>query len=206
MTKATEDKPATEAKALNQVQVKNLKDIANGDFDDLLAKVIGQLKARFQEKKKEIDEKYKDFDVEATKEELTQLKRTLEDTFQDKVRSLKEDGYEFRGSRLPYAININVGDLYHDGYQREMSQLQDAHSRLVDSARAIIARERRATERTILLQSITSDAGMEILRDLPDPDDVLPLVAAEVMVESDEDDVKLLIGDMSKNELQEGDA
>lgn len=198
MTKTQTDKP------LNQVQVKNLKEIAAGDFEDLRSRVFQELDDRKDQKLKEIDERYKDFDTDAEEEKLHQLGRKLEDEIRAALNDLKQRGYKIRPERYnrEYTVSIDV-DVHHEQRDTERSNVIQAHRNLLNRAKKIIDREHRATERIILLQSITSDAAMEILNDLPTAEDVLPLIASEMMSESDEDDVKTLIGDIKPKALQE---
>lgn len=198
MTKTHTDKP------LNQTQVKNLKEIALGDFEDLRARVFQELDDRKEQKLKEIDERYKGFDTDAEEEKLHQLQRKLEDEIRQALNDLNNRGYSVQAQRYgrPYTVEIGV-DVHHDKRENERRKVQKAHKNLSNRAANIINREHRATERVILLQSITSDAAMEILKDLPTAEDVLPLIASEMMTESNEDDVKTLIGDVKPKALKE---
>lgn len=192
-------------KPLNQTQLKNLRELVSGDFEELRAKVTRDIDKRLGKKKEEIEEKYKDVaNLEEAREKLIQAKREAEDALREVVSEITRDGklafltHSGTPVAVPFDVEVNHEALRQVGKKDELNRAENAARELKTAAIRIISREERSIQRLCLLQAITSSAATTIINDLPKPEDVMPLVGAELMAES-ENEMMLL---MSEDEVE----
>lgn len=186
-------------KPLNQTQLKNLRELVAGDFSELKGKVARDIDKRLKRKLDEIEEKYKDVaNLEEARERLVNAQRQAEDALRKVVNKVTEDGklafVSVGGNPIatPFDVDVNVDRLRQVGKNEEVNKAKGAAQELKQAAFRVIDREERDIQRLCLLQAITSSAATTIINDLPKPEDVMPLIGAELMAESEEEMIELM--------------
>jgi hypothetical protein len=196
MSKSKSTMAIPEEKPLNQSQIKNLRELVHGDFQDLHIQVEDEIERRLKARLDEIEEKFsKTESLEAAQERLRQAGREAEDRLRSLVSELTKGDIEVETTRYNksiVAVEVDVDLLVQKGRGQAENKANAAASRLKTTAYRLLAREQRGIERTVLLQGITSGSAQQILDDMPASEDVMTLIAGEMQMVS-EDDIKALI-------------
>lgn len=178
----------TREKPLNQTQLKNLREVVSGDFQDLQEQVRVEVNRRAEAKKEEIRERYRDVaSLEEARQKVTDLVRK----FEDEVEELKE---EIRGTesltikegRLIIQVTGSPDSIKQEGLHEELAKIGRAADDVVQTANRVLAREKRTVDRQCLLQGISAFNAHQLINDLPTAEDILPLVNTEIALHSGE--------------------
>lgn len=187
-------------KPLNQSQLKNLKELVGGDFTDLRITLDTEVDNRLSKKEEAINAKFdKEADLGKAQQKLKDEARKAEDKLRALVEKFKEQGIEVATNRYHSVVEVSVQPEYltQTGREKELRAAKDAAYRMKNHIIRVLSREERAIQRMVLLQGIGATGALELVRDLPEPADILTMVAAELQA-SASDDLKTL---MTEEEL-----
>lgn len=194
-------------KPLNQTQLKNLRELVNGDFCDLTEEVMNEIERRHRAKVNEIEERYKETaDLDKARKALRDDAHRTYQRIVEKVRkTLEEDGFTAgnRSAEALVTVNVNTDWIVQDGKDEEIRKANAAKYALEMAAKRVLNREQRAIDRVCLLQGISTVGAHEIIRDLPEAADILPLVSAEMQMKESEA-MDLLMSDVKALEGSKG--
>lgn len=198
--------PTFNEKPLNATQTKNLERIVEGDFKDVFDQVMLSLDRRRQDLFDEIDEEYRELEERAiqVKADLQAKANSFMETMAEYAEELKGEGFvfasvdEYRGAggrevRKVNPVAVTVFSVGVDGKQEKREKTSSAITALKDTARTIIAREQRRSMRDVLLRGVTPSAAQELVADLPEAEDILTLVEAEMQATARTADLAVLI-------------
>ncbi len=197
----------TREKPLNQTQLKNLRELVSGDFADLHQEVYAEIERRHRAKINEIEERYKDMaNLDKARKELRDdMAKTYERLVAKVQKVLDKDG--FTAGHLSaeglVAVSIKVDSIVQDGKDEEIRKANEAKYALEMAAKRVLNREQRAVDRQCLLQGISAFGAHELIRDLPEAADILPLVSAEMQMKESEA-MDLLMSDVKAAKAVEG--
>lgn len=176
-------------KPLNQTQLKNLRELVDGDFGDLQQEVVDEIDRRLRTRLEQIDEQFRanaDLekarkvlrdDVARTKERL--VNKVAKQTEKNGIELLSNSGRSIAPEEI-VQVSIETNRLKQKGRDEARNKAQEAADTLKQTARRVIAREQRQVDRQCLLQGISATGAHELIRDLPEAADILPLVSAEM--------------------------
>ena len=185
-------------KPLNQAQVKNLREIVEGDFDDLRESILVDISNRASKKQEEVTERYsKQADLSDARKKLRKIADDAQKKADDLLNSvqngelgIKVDGPQWR----VFKVECNEDKLTQEGLGRELRKIDSAKHRLLHVLDVVINREVRSFTRTILIQSLPGSGAMEIISDQPSKEDMMALIAAE-LAKNNQDDLEVLMSD-----------
>lgn len=187
-------------KPLNQSQLKNLKELVGGDFYDLRVTLETEVDNRLSRKEEAINTRYDEqADLGKARQKLVDEARKAEDKLRALVDKFKEQGIEVREDRYTklVAVSVQTEFLTQTGRAKELQAARRAAERMKNHIARVLSREERGIQRMVLLQGIGATGALELIRDLPAPEDILAMVAAELQATAS-DDLKTL---MTEEEL-----
>lgn len=194
-------------KPLNQTQLKNLRELVQGDFRDLGEEVTAEINRRHRAKVSEIEERYRETaDLDKARKMLRNEASKARERLVKKVEEiLNKDGFAARrnaSAEKLVTLDVDVDEIVQDGKDEELRKANDARSALTTAANRVMNREQRAIDRQCLLQGISAAGAHELIRDLPQAADILPLVSAEMQMKESEA-MDLLMSDVKSLEGSE---
>lgn len=175
--------PAANEKPMNATQMKNLQAIVAGDFDDLKAAVRADIDKRLGARLRYISETYDSPEsINAAWLKIRELTAELHERVGELEASLREGGFTWSGMLINVAstsqLNLSEGVNLKQRANQAAERLRAAAFRVID-------KEKRKIDRTILLQGITGMAAQTILDDMPEAEDIVRLVIAELQDSAD---------------------
>ena len=197
-------------KPLNQTQLKNLRELVNGDFRDLQEEVAAEIDRRYRAKVAEIEEEYaKTADLDKARDKARDEVRKAEDKLVAALEKILnnpsltlESRYgESKSVAGSVEVSFDADRIKQKGKDEAIKKADQAKHALEMAARRVMNREQRAVDRQCLLQGISAYGAHELIRDLPEAADILPLVSAEMQMKESEamdllmSDVKALEGE-----------
>lgn len=187
-------------KPLNQGQAKNLQKIVELDFEDLRAKVFGDIERMLHDKLQKLDELSNQDEADrmttAVLAALTSTLNSANETFQEFLDQAIDanPGLDFSGiQRYPVLKNGSIASVK-PGMERAKIRVQKAASNLRKTASSVISKRQREIERLILVQTISHASATELLNDMPDPEDIVAQVR-EALNDQNTDDIDVLMSD-----------
>lgn len=196
-------------KPLNQTQLKNLEKLVMGDFNDLREQVNVEVDNRLSRKLEAVRSQYGDDGaLRQARADLVALQRRMQDELEAFLQGLKARGIAPWSHHQEVAgVRAAPETLRLEGLQQAERQLADAAFRLKATASRILAGAERKVLRAVLLQGITDVSAVELINDMPEADDIITLVKAELQTNRDtEGDLELLFGDATPDvDIQDPD-
>lgn len=200
-------------KPLNQTQLKNLRELVQGDFHDLEQEVMSEIDRRHRAKVAEIEDQFRqtaDLDKarEKARDEVRKaedrLRTALEKILDNESLALAPDRYGNNDTLDAHlTVTFNPSKIQQKGRDEAIQKANEAKYALEMAAKRVMNREQRAIDRQCLLQGISAHGAHELIRDLPEASDILPLVSAEMQMKESEA-MDLLMSDLKA--LEGGDA
>lgn len=186
---------ATTEKPLNQTQLRNLQELVAGDFSDLSRESLAMINQRASRRKEAIIKSYDDTTKREAEmnEAITRYCEEEQARINAVVLKMIEESGGASTTERPVTVAMRQPAKIANDMAAELTALDNATGRLREQSNIVIARERRAIERSILLQGIVASAAQTIINDLPKIEDVLGLVA-ESTAATHADDIRIVLG------------
>lgn len=198
MATSTQNLPAVPQsdKPLNQTQLKNLQQLVAGDFEDLRTHILTDIDNRKSRRLQEVAAEYEDTTpVEKARQKLIDAQRKAEDAVNKAINDALKDpkvqvapGYSVFGG-----IKLALDAIRLAGRKEALDGVEKASVRLKNTAIRILNAQERQVQRQVLLQGITAVGAQELIRDLPQREDIVALVELELSMGEGSDDIAALM-------------
>lgn len=182
-------------KALTAGQLKNLGIIVEGDFTDLRNATLREVREAKQRKQAAVNERYADPNLDMQlKDDIAKEIEKANAMIQKVIDKHKSKGFLIqRIDRSTFNVNPdrNLIHVSNPGHQREHQEIEQASARISETIQHVLGTLERTTKRQLLLASIDSSIGADLVNAVPSAEALFAIVEEQVN-KSNPDDLTLL--------------